>query len=157
MVNIQYDLSEQNARGILIYEKCDINDIFGFEEPANELAPYFVIIFQKCLDTGRVPKDWGSANVTAIFKKGEKYRPSTYRPVSLSCICCKIQEHILTSNTVKHLDEHHILTDCQRGFRARRSCETQLFTLAEELVSGLEKRDNSMTSSCWTSPRPRAP
>ena len=82
-----------------------------------------------------------SANVTAIFKKGEKYKPSNYRPVSLTCICCKIQEHILTSNILKHLDAHNILTDCQHGFRARRSCETQLLSLAEELSSGLDKKE----------------
>ena len=86
------------------------------------------------------PKDWRSANVTAILKKGEKYRPSNDRPVSLTCICCQIQEHIITSNILKHLDEHHLLTDCQHGFRARRSFETQLLTLTEELVSGLDKR-----------------
>ena len=61
------------------------------------------------------------------------------RPVSLTNICCKIQEHILISNILKHLDEYNILADCQHGFRARRSCETQLLTLADELVSGLDK------------------
>ena len=115
------------------------------KELAHELAPY-LIIFQNGLDTGRVPKDWRSFIVTAIFKKGEKYRPSNYQPVSLTCICCKIQEHILTSNILKHLVEHHILTDCQHRFRARRSCEMQLLALA--LI-----RDNSMSSLCWTSPR----
>ena len=46
---------------------------------------------------------------------------------------------MITSNVLKHLDEHNILTDCQHGFRARRSCETQLLTLAQELLSGLDK------------------
>lgn len=80
------------------------------------------------------------ANVTATFKKREKYRPSNYRPVSLTSICCKIQEHIVTSNVLKHLDEHNALADCQHGFRARRSCETQLLTLADELMSDLDKK-----------------
>ena len=53
-------------------------------------------------------------------------------------MCCKIQEHILTSSILKHLNE--LLTDCQHGFRTRRSCETQLIALANELVSGLDKR-----------------
>ena len=109
------------------------------KELAHEIAPYLVSIFQRSLDTGKVQKDWRMANVTAIFKKGEKYKPSIYRFVSMTCICCKIQEHI-TSNVFKHLDEHNILTDCQHGFRARRSCETQLLTLADELVSGLDKK-----------------
>ena len=103
-------------------------------------ASYLTIIFQKSLDTGRVPKGWRSTNVTAIFKKGNKYQLSNYRPVSLTCICCKIQKHILTSNILIRLDEHNILTDCQYGLRARRSCETQLLTLADKLVSGLDKR-----------------
>ena len=122
------------------------------KELAHDIAPYLTTIFQKSLDTGRVPKDWRSANVTAIFKKGEKYQPSNYRPVSLTCICCKLQEHILTSNILKHLDENDILTDCQHEFRARRSCETQLLTLAEELVSGME--DNNMTLWFYISRRP---
>ena len=40
------------------------------------------------------------------------------------------------SNILKHLDEQNILVDCQRGFRAKRSCETQL-TLAHELADNL--------------------
>ena len=107
---------------------------------ATEIGPFLTIIFQKSFDTGIVPKDWRTANVTAIFKKGEKHKASNYRPVSLTSLCCKIQEHIVTSNVLKHLDEYEILTDCQHGFRARGSCETQLLTLAHELIQGLDKK-----------------
>jgi len=41
------------------------------------------------------------------------------------------------SNILKHLDEQNILVDCQHGFRAKRSCETQLLTLALELADNL--------------------
>ena len=47
---------------------------------------------------------------------------------------------MITSNVLKHLESHDILTDCQHGFRARRSCETQLLTLAQELLTGLDKK-----------------
>lgn len=110
------------------------------KELADEIAPLLTTIFQVSFRDGQVPKDWKMANVTAIFKKGDKYKASNYRPVSLTSLCCKIQEHIITSNIPKHLEDHNILTDCQHGFRARRSCETQLLTLAQELISGLDKR-----------------
>ena len=42
---------------------------------------------------GEVPTDWGQANVIPIFKKGEKYLASNYRPVSLTCIGFKLLEH----------------------------------------------------------------
>ena len=97
-------------------------------------------IFQRNFDTGIAPKDWRTANVTAIFKKGEKFKASNYRPVSLTSLCCKIQEHVITSNVLKHLESYDIQTDCQHGFRARRSYETQFFTLAQELLAGLDKK-----------------
>ena len=39
------------------------------KEMATEIGPFLTIIFQKSFDTGIVPKDWRTANVTAIFKK----------------------------------------------------------------------------------------
>ena len=47
---------------------------------------------------------------------------------------------MITSSVLNHLDQYKILTDCQHGFRARRSCETQLLKLAQELVEGLDKK-----------------
>jgi hypothetical protein len=41
-------------------------------------------IFQQSYDTSQVPSDWQFANVTAVFKKGEKTNPANYRPVSLT-------------------------------------------------------------------------
>ena len=66
------------------------------------------------------------------------YKPANYQPVFFTSLCCNIPEHIVISNILNHLDEHHILTDCQQRFRARRSCETQL--LVQELIAGLDKR-----------------
>ena len=57
-----------------------------------------------------------SANVSPVFKKGEKYNAANYRPVWLACTCCKTLEHILVSNINKHLALDSILADCQHGF-----------------------------------------
>ena len=45
---------------------------------------------------------------------------------------------IIFSINVRHLQEHDILIDCQHGFRARRSCETQIITLVHELAESLD-------------------
>ena len=42
-------------------------------------------------------------------------------------------EHIVASTLTKHFNQHHILYDLQHGFRERRSCETQLIQLVEDL------------------------
>ena len=110
------------------------------KECSEELSPILTIILNKSLQTGTVPDDWKAANVSAVFKKGQRYDPAKYRPVSVTCLCCKILEHIIVSNVMKHVDYYKILSECQHGFRARRSCETQLVTLCHNLTSSLDKR-----------------
>ena len=57
---------------------------------AEEIAPVLQCIFQKSLDTGELPLDWRKANITTLFKKGATTDPANYRPVSLTCTCCKL-------------------------------------------------------------------
>ena len=68
-----------------------------------------------------------------IFKKGDKSDPINYCPISLTCILSKLMEHIVASNPSRHFEQNDILYDLQHGFRERRSCETQLIQLVEEL------------------------
>ena len=45
------------------------------------IAPILTIIFQRNLTLGEVPEDWKSANVTPIFKKGDRFKASNYRRI----------------------------------------------------------------------------
>ena len=93
----------------------------------------------RSLQTGKLPADWCRAQVTPIFKKGSKSSAANYRPISLTCILCKALEHIIASQVVKHLNSHDLLYDLQHGFREKRSCETQLTMLVEDLARNLSK------------------
>ena len=68
------------------------------KECSSEIAPILALIFNESLAQGTVPDDWRQANVAPIFKKGETYDAANYRPVSLTCICCKTLENIIVSN-----------------------------------------------------------
>ena len=74
------------------------------QECAEELVPILTVICNKSLQTGTVPSDWKQANVSAVFKKGQRYDSANYRPVLLTCLCCKIMEHVIVSNVMKHVD-----------------------------------------------------
>ena len=84
------------------------------KECSVEIAPVLACIFNQSLAQGRVPEDWLQANVAPIYKKGEKYDPANYRPVSLTCICCKSLEYITVSKIMQHLSEHKILVESQK-------------------------------------------
>ena len=70
-----------------------------------EIAPIIKVIFQKSLETGQIPAEWCRANVTPIFKKGDKSLAVNYHPIPLTCILCKVLEHILASNIVNYLEQ----------------------------------------------------
>ena len=63
-----------------------------------------------------------------------------YRPVSLTCVSCKIFEHIICSHIHKHLEKFNILTALQHGFRACLSCETQLLVTLQDLFTYRDKK-----------------
>jgi hypothetical protein len=106
-------------------------------EMATSITPSLTLIFQTSLERGTVPDDWKTAHVTPIFKKGDKSKPSNYRPVSLTSICCKTLEHIIFSHLMKFFEIHSILSDKQHGFRKKRSCESQVILTIQDHAAGL--------------------
>ena len=78
----------------------------------------------------------GKCNGTPVFKKGNKCDASNYRPISLTCICGKLLEHIITSHIMNHGEINKILCPLQHGFRKDRSCETQLVEFTSNLENG---------------------
>jgi hypothetical protein len=110
------------------------------KEIATEIDPFLTKFFNASLECGQLPKDWTQANVTPIFKKGSRHDPANYRPVSLTCVCCKILEHIVCKHILNHLEQHNILTSLQHGFRSGYSCETQLLITVHDIVQAFDKK-----------------
>jgi len=107
------------------------------KELSKQISPIITLLFQKSLDSGILPKVWTSANVIPLYKKGNKEDPANYRPISLTCILCKSLEHIVSSNLSAHFNKYNILYDLQHGFREKRSCETQLLQLIDDLARNM--------------------
>ena len=84
----------------------------------------------------------GKQKCSPDFQERGKYDAANYRPVLLTCICCKILEHILVSKINMHLAFDSILADCHHGFRSQRSCETQLVQFYHDMVSNLDRALN---------------
>ena len=108
---------------------------------ANNIAPALSLIYQKSLDTGTLPSDWLTlqltSNISAAFKKGDRHLAENYRPISLTSVPCKILEHMICRHLLNHLD-NKILTNLNHGFRSGYSCETQLLTTVSDFVTSFE-------------------
>ena len=105
-----------------------------------ELGPVFANLFQQSINTGEIPKEWSLANICPLFKKGDRSLACNYRPVSLTCIPCKLLEHIVCSNIMGHLGQYNLLSDKQHAFRKWHSCETQLITVINDWAKILDKK-----------------
>ena len=114
---------------------------------AKEITPVVHFIVTQSLCTGELPTEWTQANVAPIFKKGSKLQAVNYRPVSLTCITCKLFEHLICKHILAHLEDHKILTDLQHGFRSGRSCETQLVTTFQDLAQMHNKKGSQIDIS----------
>lgn len=103
----------------------------------DEVTSILTTIFQYSLDIGRLPMEWKRANVVPIFKSGSKLSAANYRPVSLTCICSKMLEHIILHNMSSKLND--ILIPQQHGFRKGLSCTSQLLTTTQSIMREVDK------------------
>ena len=60
-------------------------------------------MFIKSLETGTLPQDWKSAQVTPIFKKGNRHSPNNYQPISLTSPVVRLFESIIRDEIYDHL------------------------------------------------------
>ena len=79
------------------------------KELSSELAHILTLLFKASQHQRSLPDIWKHANVSPIYKKEDKTNLSNYRPVSSTCISCKLLEHIICSNLNQHLKRKSIL------------------------------------------------
>ena len=87
---------------------------------SDEISVPLSKIYNRSLREGEVPNDWRDANVSPIFKSGSRAVPGNYRPVSLTCVLCKVLESIIRDKLVDFLEGAGLIRDTQHGFRKGR-------------------------------------
>ena len=109
------------------------------KELAEQIVVPLSIIFNKSLQEGVVPDDWKLANVSPIFKKGNRTSASNYRPISLTSVICRLMESILRDTIVEHLKSNNLIRSSQHGFMPHRSCLTNLLEFLEVVTKLIDE------------------
>ena len=99
-------------------------------------------ISNKSAETGIIPTDWKSANVTAIHKKGNRQEPGNYRPISLTSVVCKTMERLIKGKIITRLEGNNLIGDSQHGFRNKRSCLTSLLYFFARVIDTYDTGNN---------------
>lgn len=88
---------------------------------------YLAEIFNKCLKGEAVPKDWKSAYITSLYKKGNKAVCANYRGLSVIPSTGRLYGRVLRGRIERDMME----LEEQSGFRSGRSCTDNLFCLKQ--------------------------
>ena len=99
------------------------------------------ILFNNSMEKGSIPCYWKNVEITAIFKKGTKSNPASYRPISITSAVGKIIESIFKDIIVAYMNDYSLYCDCQYGFCKHRSCVTQLLHVVEDLSGMFDNGD----------------
>ena len=135
---------------VSLIRKLNPNKANGSDGISGQMLPFcddsvvlpLRIIVGNILSTATYPDIWKLANVTPIFKKGDKQLIGNYRPISLLPLCGKILEKIIFNNLYKHLTTHHLITKNQSGFRPVVSTTNQLIDLVDEIHHAFDSKNH---------------
>ena len=81
--------------------------------------------------SGVLPDIWKQANVVALYKTGSKKDPLNYRPVSLTCILCKVFEKLFRHHILEFVKDKIIPQ--QHGFVNNKSCFSNMLETIESI------------------------
>ena len=108
------------------------------KELADHLAYPITILFNNSLSEGSLPPIWKSANVSCIFKSGDKKSASNYRPISITPVICRLLERIIRNAVMSHCIDNNIFSDSQYCFRNRRGCTLQLLKVLDDWTKAID-------------------
>jgi hypothetical protein len=99
-------------------------------------------IFNFSIMTASVPRIWKSSFVTPIPKKGYSKLPNDYRPISITCIACRVMERLIAKEFRLYLDLNQLLPPAQHGFRKGHFVTTQLLECLNDWTHAISTGQN---------------
>ena len=113
------------------------------KECGHVLAPVITQLWRASLDSGNIASKFKSQSVIPLFKKGKRSIAANYRPVSLTSHLIKMFERVIRAKLVDYIVAQDIINHDQHGFRAGRSCLTQLLHHVEDIMEDLNADSNA--------------
>ncbi|XP_065675773.1 uncharacterized protein LOC136091980 [Hydra vulgaris] len=102
------------------------------------LAKTLSLMFNKSVETSKLPKLWSCANIIQLFKNGNKLDPSNYKPVSLTSVVYKVIETIIKDKMMKYLVDNKLIIKNQQGFVNNKSCVTNLLESLDFVTNSID-------------------
>ena len=93
------------------------------------------------MQTGQVSKLWRSGIIVPIYKNNRKPEdPSSYRPVCLTSVVCKLFERIIHKYLIIYLRVNEIISSSQHAFLTGKSTATNLIDCLNDWTKLIDAR-----------------
>lgn len=133
MKNVTVDFSDVSKAIQMIPDKLsqspDGIPAYFLKRVAHSILDILLCLFNLSLILSVIPSQWSSAIIVPIHKKGSRDLPCNYRPISLTCVLCRVLEYIIAEKLRYHLHSYNLLSSNQFGFLPSRSTCSQLLTV----------------------------
>ena len=110
---------------------------------ARSITSSLTMLFNKIVTTGTFPRLWKEANVTPIYKKGDRQNKKNYRPVSLLSTVGKTLERIIFNKMYSYCESNGHLTWRNSGYRKRDSTINQLTYIVNNIYKSLDNNEDN--------------
>src|SRR5437870_3094531 len=90
-------------------------------------------LFNKCLDTNKIPDKWKEAKLSYLYKKGDTSDVNNYRPINMSSVLYKAFMTILTNRLRAVVELAGLFSHMQSGWRTNRSTHQRLLHLINRI------------------------
>ena len=102
------------------------------KEIADVIAEPITRLYKNSLHQSKIPKEWKTAVIVPIYKKGPRSNPGNYRPVSLTSILCKKLESYFKDAIDEHMILNALYSIKQYGFIKLRNAILQLLKVVKD-------------------------
>ena len=106
------------------------------------MSEMLLTLFNLVWDKECAPSYWREGLIVSLFKKGDREDPGNYRGITLLNVVGKLYSRVINNRLLKHIELNHMLHEGQGGFRFKRSCIDNIFSL-NELIQGRLKEGKS--------------
>ena len=90
----------------------------------SDFVSALTVLLNKCIYQECIPTVWKNAVVIPLHKKGSVHLSENYRPISLTCILCKLFETLLREHILSYVSG--VIANKQHGFTMGKSCLSNL-------------------------------
>ena len=113
-----------------------------FHNTSTVIAFPLSILFRSFVDSKSLPQEWRHSIIIPKLKKGSPSNSCNYRPIALTCSCCKILETLIASELTNYLFSHNLINKQQHGFLKNHSTITNLLESINDWTISLSNHNS---------------